>query len=113
MSGVMLRHDTARSRLVLVPILSKPLLEDSPGVCPGCQTYHGCKTVHLVVDDAGRVMVSHGVLEDLKLAGLPNLTVENEVAEPPPLYLGGTAPWYEQRQANDHANRALNGLRRS
>lgn len=113
MAGIMLRHATARSQLVLVPILSKPLLDDSPGMCPGCKSYHGCKTVHLVTDDAGRVMVSPGVLEDLKLAGMPELTVENEVQDPPPLYLGDGKPWLEQRQANDQANRALTGLRRS
>ena len=112
MAGIMIRHATARSQPVLVPILSKPLLDDSPGVCPGCLTYHGCKTVHLLVDDAGRCMVSPGVLEDLKLAGLPELTIENEVTDPPPLYIGAGS-WLEQRQANDHANRALTGLRRT
>ena len=109
MAGIMLRHDTARSQLVLVPILAKPLLDDSPGMCPGCHTFHGCKTVHLVVDDAGRVMVSPGVLEDLKLAGLPELTIENEVQDPPPLVLGGDKPWFEQRQETDYNGRRIAG----
>lgn len=92
--------------MVLVPILSKPLLGDSAKKrCPGCRIYHGCKTVHLVVNDSGLVLVSEGVLEDLRLAGLEanSLEIVAEERNPPPLRIDGrsTLSFADQRKKQD------------
>jgi len=81
--SIQIRHRTMRGTIGgmphTVPILSKPirsfdrfgkLLERK---CPTCGVHHPCKTVHLWLDDTGACLVSSGVLDDLRLAGMPNL----------------------------------------
>jgi len=108
MPGIMLRHRTARSVPVQVPILSKPFSADSLKECPGCHIVHLCKTVHLIVNDSGLVMVSEGVLEDLKAAGMPDLDVVGEERNPPTLVIGkGSGNPLEQRAAQDKEHRRI------
>lgn len=84
--GVRVQHRTLRSCVALVPVLAKPYTT-GPIDCPTCQTLHPVKTVHLWLDDAGTVLVSEGVLAELRMAGLPDLTVIGQVKNPPPLRL--------------------------
>ena len=96
MPGIRVRHKSLRASVALVPVLKKPLRGSGPnGVfdpildqCPSCHLVHTVKTVHLWLDDAGGCIVSQGVLEELRLAGLPDLEVGEEVKKPPALTLG-------------------------
>jgi hypothetical protein len=111
MPGVRIRHRTARSTIVLVPIMSKPLNVTAEDVCPGCfqgrgvKTVHPVKTVHLWVDDSGACIVSTGVLDALKSEGMPDLDIVEEVKNPPPLTLGPDGPSREQQ---DYDARRIN-----
>ena len=110
MAGIKVRHATARSTMVLVPIMSKPLNAKPTDLCPGCKAMfasdvvHPVKTVHLWLDDTGACIVSDGVLELLREAGMPELTTENEVANPPTLTIGDGA---DTRQVQDYKNRTI------
>jgi len=88
MSGIRIRHRTLRSSVALVPLLFKPFEGQSIDTCPTCHVVHPVKTVHLWLDDSGTCIVSQGVLEDLKKAGMPELLMAGEVKNPPPLTLG-------------------------
>jgi hypothetical protein len=68
--------------------MSKPFTGDSLKKCPNCRIVHPVKTVHLWLDDTGACLVSTGVLEDLKSAGMPQLDIVGEVNKPPTLRLG-------------------------
>lgn len=71
-----------------------------PRFCPLCQTLHFTKTVHLDLVQ-GRAIVSKGVLEELCMAGLPDLDVVGTTSTPPPLAVGGsTGGRVEQNQTN-------------
>jgi hypothetical protein len=92
--SIRIRHRYARSGIALVPIPHKPLYGDSVKSCPTCRVIHTnsfgrpVKTVHLYLDDTGACLVSRGVFEDLKKAGLPNLDVIADIVNPPPITLG-------------------------
>lgn len=104
MAGIRIAHQTARSGILLVPILSKPFpgpFNTDKDKCPTCRQVHMVKTVHLWLDDVGSCIVSQGVLEDLKLAGMPGLAVMAEVLNPPPLQLGA------DRAQIDNGNRKI------
>lgn len=108
--GYRIRHATARSALVTVPVLSAPLRHRGTGqltpyACPTCRTAHPVKTMHLWLDDAGAVLVSKQVLEYLRKAGLENydLTYEGTVTKPPPLRMGPGV----RRDQIDQANRKI------
>lgn len=88
MAGVRVRHETLRSCVALVPVLAKPFKGQSLDRCPTCFVVHPCKTVHLWLDDAGTCIVSRGVLEELRMAGMPQLQTLEEIKNPPPLALG-------------------------
>jgi hypothetical protein len=91
MPGIRIAHRTARSGILLVPILSKPFpgpFDSVKDKCPTCHQVHMTKTVHLWLDADGTCIVSAGVLEDLRLAGMPGLAVMAEVLNPPPLQIG-------------------------
>lgn len=85
----------------LVPIPTKPFAGQSLDQCPTCGVVHPVKTVHLWLDDAGTCIVSQGVLDDLQLAGMPDLDILGEVANPPALTLNGG------RAGQDQANRKI------
>lgn len=99
MAGVVVQHRVHRSSvLVLVPILSKPirgLLRD----CPVCHIIHPVKTIHLSLSPTGSAVVSSGVLEDLKAAGMPDLDVVGHTPTPPALIIGHKAT---PRAVQDH-----------
>jgi hypothetical protein len=102
MAGVKLRYTQPHSGLALIPLLHKPLYWDSlKKTCPTCQVPHPVKTVHLWLDDQGQCVVSTGVLEDLKAAGMPDLQIVETVAKPPPLTVG-----QKPRPAVDADNRS-------
>jgi hypothetical protein len=93
--GFRIRHGTARSALVTVPVITRPLVHRGTGkpvpyACPTCRVAHTHKTLHLWVDDRGVVLVSAKVLGMLKEAGLENFDLVHEgyVAKPPPLKMG-------------------------
>lgn len=115
MAGILLRHSKARSEMVLVPVMSKPFPRESWKECPGCHLVHMVKTVHCLVNDAGVVMVSEGVLEDLKLAGDfdKDWQVIGSTDKPPPLHIGTTTiSFVEQREKQDQAHRRITVGRR-
>lgn len=106
MPGIRVAHTTARNSVVLVPIMSKPFSGDSLDQCPSCHLIHPVKTVHLWLDGAGSCIVSEGVLADLQSAGMPDLAVMGEVANPPPLNFGPGV----SREQIDNGNRRITKL---
>lgn len=102
MTGIRIRHFTKRfPEIALIPILSKPFVGASLDICPTCQVIHPCKTVHLWLDDTGACLVSKGVLEDLRAAGMPELEIVGGTDSPPELDIG------VPRQKQDQEARAL------
>ena len=102
-AGHRLRHRTQTVGMVLVPILSMRFPEAID--CPTCQVFHPVKTIHLNLD-AGTVIVSQGVLNQLRLAGtLEELGFDYDqvVLKPPPLNLNGR----QSRAEIDQANRRI------
>lgn len=102
MPGVRIRHDTARSSMHVVPVLSKPY-DDGGFVCPTCNVLHPVKSVHLMFDDRGECLVSTGVLDELRQAGMPDLAVAGHVTDPPTLTIGGR----QTRAEMDYDNRKI------
>lgn len=103
MPGIRIAHRTLKACVALVPLVHKPFTGQSLDLCPTCQIIHPVKTVHLWLDDAGQCLVSQGVLDDLRLAGMPNLEIMGHTNNPPPLRLGNGAT----REQLDQANRLI------
>lgn len=103
MAGIRIVHTSARNVVYLVPIVAKPFTGQSLDQCPTCHVIHPCKTVHLWLDGAGSCIVSTGVLADLLSAGMPDLLVVAEVANPPPLNFGPEVT----REQIDNGNRRI------
>lgn len=84
-AGHRLQHATLRFGMFTVPLVWIPI----PGGydCPTCQVKHMVKTTHLQLDSDGTVIVSQGVYENLKKAGLDvfELTRIGTVLNPPTL----------------------------
>lgn len=111
MAGVRVRHTGGLANVChVVPVIAKPYA-NGPLDCPTCHTLHPVKSVHLWLEPDGSVIVSEGVLADLRLAGMPSLEVVNEVAAPPPLRFGRTGPKVtggdNARQVMDNQNRSI------
>lgn len=110
-AGIRIKHATLSNCIYLVPVLRKPYTT-GPIDCPTCQTFHPVKTVHLWLEPDGTVIVSPGVLAELKMAKMPELTVVNEVQKPPPLALGRRMQTVQDRRewraGQDQQNRATN-----
>lgn len=100
--GVRVKHSTLRNCVHVVPVLKKPYA-DGGFICPTCQILHPVKAVHLWLDATGTCLVSEGVLEELKLAGLPDLTVIGATPNPPSLVVGRGV----SRAAVDNKNRRI------
>ena len=101
MPGIKIRYTKPNNGLALIPIVSLPFQWDSlKKVCNLCQVPHLVKAVHLWLDDNDECLVSTGVLERLKKAGMPDLIVTGSVDKPPPLHIGR-----QLRQAEDANNR--------
>lgn len=103
MAGIRIRYTQPNNGLALIPLLHKPFQWDSlKKTCPLCQVTHPVKTVHLWLNDQDECVVSTGVLEDLRKAGMPDLIVTGSVKNPPPLHIGR-----QPRQADDANNRRI------
>ena len=72
-----------------------------PRVCPTCQTHHPVKTLHIWTGPGGEAMVSAGVLELLRRAGMGGFVLEGHTKKPPPLLVGR-----DGRAVQDNRNRA-------
>lgn len=112
MPGIRIKHATLTNCLVTVPVLSIPY-GNGPIDCPMCQTWHPVKTVHLWLEPDGTCIVAPPVLDLLKRAGMPALSVVNEVKNPPPLHIGvgkqdSVRVRRDWRHAQDKKNRATN-----
>jgi hypothetical protein len=103
--SVRIRHRIQHSGIALVPIPHKPLYGYSVKKCPTCQIIHTnsfgrpVKTVHLYLDDTGSCLVSRGVFEDLRRAGMPNLDIIADIVNPPPIMLGANRFEVDQNNA--------------
>jgi len=88
MPGVRIQVRGARFGLALVPLPHKPI--PNADRCPTCQVPHTIKAVHLWLDGDGACIVSQGVLDDLKAAGLEKngIDIMGEVVNPPALNFG-------------------------
>ena len=93
--GIYIEHRYRKSNwLYLVMVWKKPFISKIDGkpmsrFCELCQVLHFTKTVHLDLVE-GRAIVSIGVLEELRMAGLPDLDIVGTTKTPPPLKTGGT-----------------------
>lgn len=104
MAGIRIRYMKPNSGLVTIPLLHKPFYWDSlKKTCNLCQVSHPVKTVHLWLNDQDECLVSTGVLEQLKVAGMPDLVITGSVEKPPPLHIGR-----QPRQVEDANNRRIN-----
>ena len=86
-AGHRLQHSHLRFGLFTVPIPWIPIDKGKGYLCPTCQVTHMVKTIHLQLDSDGTVIVSQGVYERLKKAGLEThgLTRIGTVLNPPTL----------------------------
>lgn len=105
--GIYIEHRYRKTNwLYLVSVWKKPFIgpdgKPMSKFCPLCQTLHFTKTVHLDLVQ-GRAIVSTGVLEELRMAGLPNLDIVGTTKTPPPLTIGGNrGARPAQNQTNRH-----------
>ncbi len=108
MSGTArIRHRFKRGQIHLVPLLDVPFLINGKMVPTKdciCNKVHPCKTIHLWLEDDGGVLVSEGVLEDLKRSGMHDLEIVGDVAKAPTINLNQT------RTLVDKNNRAIKPL---
>ncbi len=111
--GIRIKHRTKRMGIALVPIYKRPLM----GLlrkCPTCQIIHRVETKHLTLDAEGTCIVSEGVLDSLKLAGMPDLYYVADIVNPPPIRITGNRLGLNtghNRLAVDAANRKINILK--
>jgi len=85
--GIRLAHATLRNCTWVVPTRRKL---KAPHECAVCNKTHEYKTYHLGLGDQGTVIVSVQIFERLKRLKLPELSIANEVNDPPnqTLYMG-------------------------
>lgn len=108
--GIRIRRVDGRGNYCyLVPVMQKPYTT-GPIDCPTCLVLHPVKTVHLWLEPDGSVIVSPGVLTELRMAGMPELEIVNEVADAPPLRIGvgrqsSVQARRDWRPAQDNKNR--------
>ena len=81
MSGARIHCETLRSGLLAVEHPTKKYT--IPYACPTCRVVHMNKVIHIRIDSEGYGIVSYETLELLRQSGMPGLTYENEVANPP------------------------------
>ena len=80
--GIRVRHELATNTMFVVTDIARPYGE--PFACLKCNTIHTHKTYHLQIDDAGSVVVSQGIWEQIQR--LPNqggFELANVVKDPP------------------------------
>lgn len=115
MPGIRLGHTEARSGLYLVEHPTRKYRV--PLTCSTCGIVHVRKTYHLHLDAEGTVIVSPGVFERLREAGLPSLEIMGEVENPPPMTLQIDVPLSFQKAVQEvrvetHFNRIRAWYRR-
>ena len=99
MPGIRLHHPTLRAGegTTLTYVVELPLdyaqeegaRDRTKQDCPTCGKPHLRKALHLHLDAAGDVIVAPAIYEQLKsIPTMAGLELANEVAEPPPLFLG-------------------------
>lgn len=81
MAGVRVIHDDLRGVPYTVAHPTRKYRE--PYLCPACRKVHTHKTYHLDLDGEGAAIVSSEVFQRLREAGMPGLTLANEVKSPP------------------------------
>ena len=86
MPGVRVHHPTLRSGRYTVETPRQQY--GVPYACPICKRLHYYKAHHIELDDNGNGIVSEGVLEELRYAGMAGLEIVNEVPKPPPVTIG-------------------------
>lgn len=92
MPGTRIRHTGGLANVCYtVPVVAKPYTT-GPIDCPTCGVLHPLKTVHLWLEPDGTCIVADGVLNELRMAGMPQLETVNRVENPPPLQLGDLRP---------------------
>ena len=106
--GIYIEHRFRKTNwLYLVMVWKKPYLDPNgkrmSRFCELCQTLHFTKTYHLDLVE-GRAIVSKGSLDDLRLAGLPDLDITGTTDNPPPLKVGAGAT---SRPEQNLANRSI------
>ena len=103
MPGVILKHASLSNQLWVVENPNRPF-GDGGYDCNMCVgVHHYGKATHLWLEPNGCCIVSTGVHEELKQAGMPSLTVAGHVQDPPPLKVGAVP----RRDEIDNRNRAL------
>lgn len=92
--GVRLAHATLRNCTWVVPTRRKLKV---PYECPTCNQTHEHKMYHFNLDDQGTFILSIPGFEKLKKMSLPELSIVNEVKDPPSqtLYMGSTPKVFE------------------
>jgi hypothetical protein len=100
--GFRVKHASLHSVMVTVPLVGRPFRRGAKA-CPTCMVKHEVKTLHLMLDENGEAVVSHGVMASLKEAGMPFFTEVGHVQAPPPLIL---APGKTRAQV-DKENRTI------
>ena len=103
--GVIIRHDTAKSQLVLAPIMSRPInYTTNPNVCNHCAVVHPVKTIHIWLGPNGETIIGPGVLEELQKGNaMAGFTVVGETKNPPGLIIGKGG----EREKQDQKHRKL------
>jgi hypothetical protein len=101
--GIILKHDSLSNQLWVVENPARPFSDGGYdcNLCVG--VHHVGKTTHLWLEPNGCCIVSPGVLDELRRAGMPSLTVVGHVAAPPPLRIGRKS----DRQRIDNENRKM------
>jgi len=86
--GIRLAHPTIRNDLFVVENAAHRFTDGGYdcNICPG--VHHYGKTTHLWMEPDGTCLVSKGVLEELRRAGMPQLTVVGSTKTPPTLTVG-------------------------
>lgn len=91
--GIRIRHKSLKSILIVVRDPARPIHSPHPGYvfapCRTCGLPHNCKTYHFDLDAEGTVLVSSGVLKELKkMENNAGFNVVNTVSDPPKQKVG-------------------------
>ncbi len=89
--GFIITHPTKRNAFEVVTDFKRPYKGPDTlrtAVCPTCQVIHHFKTYHIMLDESGRCIVSPGVFNGLRKAGMGDLDLEDHTSTPPDQVLG-------------------------
>lgn len=91
MPGIRLHHPQYRAAegTTINYVVETPQEYPVPYNCPACGVQHDRKAIHLRLDSNGDVIVSQQVYEALlTVPTMAGLVLENEVSNPPDLFIG-------------------------